>query len=118
MLITPFSAVLGDGNYTPIGSLNHELREKDLTLYQIEDLSPEFIWQYGEKIPEIKSGGTFNWPEENEFYVLHDSMELPSIPFPKFSSEFIRTYDLNRNEKGEGAYRDRLRIHLFRVNSK
>ncbi|NNF82223.1 MAG: glycosyltransferase [Flavobacteriaceae bacterium] len=118
ILIAPLARFLEDGNYKPISNLNQELSDKGMTLYQIEDVSPELIWQYGQSIPRLKSEDHMSWPGESSFYVLYGSKDLSGITTSGFNAEYIRSYDLNRTEKGNGTYRDRLKTHLFKFSLK
>lgn len=112
-LLAPLSAYLGDGNYRPISELRSMVKGKGAELVHGGNVSPEFIWQYGDKIPVME-------PEEKlgngePLYFLTDDSGGKKIPEKLYQSRLIDSFDLNRNTEGKGNYRKRLKVYLFEL---
>ena len=98
-----------------------ELTDSKLSLYSINEVSPEAIYHYGDKIPKLKSEEGLQIPEEKEFHLLTNSAnELSSYDQINdlYTIEFIAIYDLNTSKKGTRSHRSRLVNHLYRLSLK
>ena len=94
-----------------------ELSESVLPLYSLNDVSPEAIYNYGNKIPKLKSKEGLVLPPEEEFNLLtnkenpEDFKELSKL----YRIEFIATYDLNASKKDARGYKNRLVNPLYKL---
>jgi len=98
-------------NFKPITTLLKTHKQKDIKLYAIDYVSPETIWQYGAKIPQIKQeNNAYNFPLEAEFGVLSNGInpKNQAILFEKYNIKEMAIYDLNESEPDSKQYKDRL----------
>ncbi|MGB2685037.1 MAG: glycosyltransferase family 39 protein, partial [Olleya sp.] len=98
-------------NFKPITTLLKTHKQKDIKLYAIDYVSPETIWQYGAKIPQIKQeNNAYNFPLEAEFGVLSNGInpKNQAILFKKYNIKEMAIYDLNESEPDSKQYKDRL----------
>tara|TARA_R110002012_G_scaffold319389_1_gene539595 strand:- start:3402 stop:5024 length:1623 start_codon:yes stop_codon:yes gene_type:complete len=93
----------------------------DLKLYQFNYIAPEMIWQYGQKIPQIKNDdGSITFPKESNFGLLaigvspKDSETLQE----KYTIEEVDTFDLNTVTKESRQYKDRLLATYYKLTKK
>ncbi|WP_299123617.1 glycosyltransferase [uncultured Winogradskyella sp.] len=89
-------------------------------LYRIEGIEPETIYNYGDKITNIKTEEGFLIPNELEFYILTKGTDPKTIDelSAYYNIEFIATYDLNTASKDSRSYRTRLVNQLYRLTRK
>ncbi|WP_239004425.1 glycosyltransferase family 39 protein [Lacinutrix sp. WUR7] len=117
----PLSNVLTSSNYKPISNLNAEASAAQLKVYCFNYVSPEMIWQFGAKIPEIKNeDSTYNFPKENTFGMLangikpEDQEKLNTI----YTIEKVATYDLNKVATDSRKYNGRLMCDYYVLTKK
>ncbi|RAJ12979.1 ArnT family glycosyltransferase [Olleya aquimaris] len=106
-------------NFNPVSTLLKDNKQRDLKVYAFNYVPPETIWQYGEKIPQIKIGETtYKFPLETEFGVLANgiSPEDQAVLIENYNIEKLDTYDLNESEPGSKQYKERLisNYYLFK----
>ena len=103
-------------NYKPVV----ELKSKNLKVYSLDNISPEAIYNYGDKIPSITAKEGYLIPEENQFYLLTSVAKPESIEVLSnlYRIEFIETYDLNYSTKEARAYKSRLVNQLYKLTRK
>ena len=102
-------ALIKNDDYKSISSLKSE--SKDIINYRLNGVSPEIIWDYGEKIPSIE---TMN-PTEKTFGVLvkpHSKEKIIST-FTEYEVNYKTTFDLNAIQEGERDYKDRLKADYY-----
>jgi 4-amino-4-deoxy-L-arabinose transferase-like glycosyltransferase len=112
----PISKVHIQENYKPIS----ELSLINLPLYSLESVSPEMIYNYGDKIPSISVNEGFALPAEQEFGVVTNTLNPETIePLSKFYTiKFIGTYDLNTSQKNSRTYKLRLVNKVYKLTLK
>ena len=113
----PLSQTQGQKDYKSVSELN----DSKLPLYSINEVSPEAIYHYGDKIPKLKSQEGIQIPQEKEFHLLTNSAnELGSYDqiTDLYTIEFISVYDLNSATKESRGHRSRLVNHLYRLSLK
>jgi hypothetical protein len=112
----PISKVHIQENYKPIS----ELSVINLPLYSLESVSPEMIYNYGDKIPSISVNEGFALPAEQEFGVVTNTLNPKTIePLSKFYTiKFIGTYDLNTSQKNSRSYKLRLVNKVYKLTLK
>lgn len=117
----PLTKSFTSDNFKPISELLKETKTNNTKLYIINNIAPEAIWQYGEKIPQIsKDKTTFNFPLENEFAVLSDYIskkDLETISEIYTITQQI-TYDLNESAPDSKQYKDRLIAKYYYLKKK
>ncbi len=107
----PLSTALIDNNYKPISNLKEDTKKEAINVYGFNYISPEMIWQFGDKIPNItQEDGTINFPNEPVFGMLANgiSPEHQELLLAKYHIEKVATYDLNTSAKDSKSYRGRL----------
>ena len=98
--------------YTPID----ELHDNNLSLYKFNYVAPEVIWQYGEKIPDIKSeDGSIEFPKEDIFGLLTIGISPKDSDFLQSLYLFEKkgTFDLNQVNKDSKQYKERLQANYY-----
>lgn len=109
--IAPFIPLQRPMEYHSIRGLNHQMLEQNMELYSLGYVSPEMIWQYGDKIPQIKlSDGTYQFPSSNQFGILTQELteEHRILLEKEYDLEFKNKYNLNKKPEGQKGYRKRL----------
>ncbi|RKE98026.1 ArnT family glycosyltransferase [Ichthyenterobacterium magnum] len=106
----PLSKLLISENYKPITSLNENAMNKNLNVYSIDLLTPEIVWQFGDKVKTIKKGSEFVFPKEHTFGLLANTNNLNDIEILKndYIVEYQNTYDINISDTNSRQYKDRL----------
>ena len=60
--VLPLSKTQGQSDYSPISNLKAEAKEEGINIDSFNTVSPEMIWQFGDKIPSIKiNDSTYNF---------------------------------------------------------
>ncbi|RCW91535.1 ArnT family glycosyltransferase [Winogradskyella arenosi] len=112
-LALPFAQLQGQPSYLPLSQLSNDT----IPLYSLGSVSPEAIYNYGEKIPSLKTEEGLMIPSEKTFRVLTSSLnpeafkELNSL----FTIEFKDSYDLNFSSNN---HRARLVNHMYLLTRK
>lgn len=84
-------------NYVPISGLKEKSEKHDLKIYLYDYISPEMLWQYGNKIPELKRTGNNFDTKETQFGLLVNSTDkniMQNIE-KKYTIKKIKTFNLN-----------------------
>lgn len=112
-LVLPLAKLQAQDNYKQVS----ELASDNLTLYTLDAVSPEAIYNYGDKILSIKTDDGIIIPAENQFYLLTATSKPEAvIELSKlYTMEFIATYDLNFSK---GKHRSRLVNQLYKLTLK
>jgi 4-amino-4-deoxy-L-arabinose transferase-like glycosyltransferase len=97
-----------------------ELVNSGVPLYSLNQVSPEAIYNYGDKIHSLKTEEGIIIPEELEFNLLvgNETIEDNEVLSEVYHIIFITTYDLNTAKKGTRAHRSRLVNKLYRLSRK
>lgn len=98
-------------DYNPISGLKEEVQKEGIKVYSLNTIAPELIWQFGDKIPSLKSeDGIINLPKDSKFGLLGNNMDIENQPILKanYSIERKSTYDLNSSGKSSKRYNERL----------
>lgn len=110
LLITglPLSKVLYDNsNFKSISELHKETK---FPVYSFNFYSPEMIWDFGDKIPEINNESKL----ENTFGLLTNStIEEIRRRFNEHTIQYQTTYDLNTVSENKRNYKERLRADYY-----
>ena len=116
LFITPLSNIQSQANYKSIDNF-----EDDIELYSLGYVSPEMIWHYGDKIPQIKpNDSTYNLPEANKFGILVQELNDEEQTFleTSYHLEHKETFDLNKKAPEEKGYRKRLVSQYYILTKK
>ncbi|WP_026450695.1 ArnT family glycosyltransferase [Aequorivita capsosiphonis] len=114
------NAITNNPEYKPYSELNTFGKEGNINIYEFSDMTPELIWDYGEKMTILKVDDQITVPEENKFGVMvsennHENFEKA---FSDFDKEFIIRYDMNPKGTDSRTHKDRLYRDLFIVTKK
>jgi hypothetical protein len=121
VFVLPLSKTIIDDNYKPISKLKDITERKNLSVYAFNYISPEMIWQYGGKIPQIKvNDSTYKLPKEKQFGMLANgiSPEDQTILKEKYRIEKIETFDLNTASTDSRQYKERLINNYYILTKK
>ncbi|GGW74080.1 4-amino-4-deoxy-L-arabinose transferase-like glycosyltransferase [Winogradskyella epiphytica] len=112
-LALPLAKVQAHPTYKPISEINADA----IPLYHLDYVAPETIYNYGDKIPNLKTEEGFIVPEEKEFRLLTTSTNPEDIEALShlYTIEFEATYDLNFSKNG---YNKRLVNQLYKLTRK
>ncbi|WP_310993833.1 ArnT family glycosyltransferase [Aequorivita marina] len=114
------SAITINPEYKPYSELQRFGTNKNLKIYEFSNMTPELIWDYGEKMPILKVDDEVTIPKESKFGVMvsdnnHENFEEA---FSSFDKEFIVRYDMNPKGADSRTHKDRLYRDLFIVTKK
>jgi 4-amino-4-deoxy-L-arabinose transferase-like glycosyltransferase len=119
--VLPLSKTQGQPEYNSISSLKQQAEKEDLNIYSFNTVSPELIWQFGDKIPSIKiNDSTYNFPNEHSFGLLANDLspEDESLLKNNYIMEQRDTYDLNKNAPNKRGYKKRLVSNYYILTKK
>ncbi|BAO74444.1 ArnT family glycosyltransferase [Winogradskyella sp. PG-2] len=112
----PIAKTYVQADYKPVSELNIE----NLKVYSLDYVAPEVIYNYGNKIPSIKTVEGYLIPEQKEFYLMTSKVNPETIS--QFSSlyniTYLETYDLNTSSKDTRGYKTRLVNKLYKFTRK
>lgn len=113
-------AITNNPDYKSFSDLNAFGKEKDLTIYEFSDMTPELIWDYGEKIPVIIVNDVTTLPSETQFGVVVSEKKLEDFEdlFAAFDITFLARYDMNLKGSDARRHKSRLKRDLFLVTKK
>jgi len=121
VFVLPLSNTLKSNSEKPISNLNLEAKKDGITVYSLYGISPEVIWQFGDKIIQIKQNdSTYNLPKEIKFGMLSNNIKPEDDRFlkQKYTIEQNATFDLNTADKDTRGYRDRLVSNYYILTKK
>ncbi|AOW19962.1 ArnT family glycosyltransferase [Urechidicola croceus] len=91
-------AMHNNTNFNQISGLKSTIETKnDIKSYSVGELTPELLWYYDDKMPNIYIDNKLKLPKENKFGLLiekHNIKLLKNLP-EEYTSEFIKEYDIN-----------------------
>jgi hypothetical protein len=114
--VLPLSTIQGQSDYNPISNLKEETSKTGLKVYGLNSIAPELIWQFGDKIPVIKSEkGTLTLPNETRFGLLANRInnDDQAVLETNYTIEKVETFDLNWQSKSSKKYNDRLSSNYY-----
>ncbi len=114
------AAITNNPEYKPYSELNAFGKEKHINIYEFSDMTPELIWDYGEKMKILKVDEKVAVPEENQFGVMvsEDNLQNFEEAFPNFKRERMARYDMNPKGSDSRTHKGRLYRDLFIVTKK
>ena len=110
-------AITINPDYKPFSELHAFEEKENIKVYEFSGMTPELIWDYGEKMEMLNIDGKFKIPEENRFGVLvsEESLQHFKETFPNFRRERVARYDMNPKGKDSRTHKTRLYRDLFVV---
>lgn len=116
LLALPISKIHTPHDYNPVS----EIHIKNLPLYSLDYVAPEVIYNYGDKIPSIKTAEGIVIPSETQFGLLTNKLNPESVESLSmyYKIEFLETYDLNTSTKSSRGYKKRLVNQLYKLTRK
>jgi hypothetical protein len=114
--VLPLSKIQVQSGYNPISNLKEETAKRGLNVYSLNNIAPEMIWQYGDKIPSINNKkNSLNFPEENRFGLLTNNLnsEVKVALGTHYTIEKVNTFDLNWQSKTSKKYNERLSCDYY-----
>jgi hypothetical protein len=112
----PLSKTHIQTNYKPVA----QLKSQGLNVYSLDYISPEVIYNYGDKIQSISTNEGYLISNENQFYLLTNTVKPESIESLTrlYTIEFLETYDLNYPSEDSKGYKSRLVNQLYKMSRK
>ena len=113
-------AITINPDYKPFSELHAFEEKENIKIYEFSGMTPELIWDYGEKMEMLNKDGEFITPAENRFGVLvsEESLEHFKEVYPNFKREHIARYDMNPKGRDSRTHKTRLYRELFIVSKK
>ncbi|QQX76845.1 MULTISPECIES: ArnT family glycosyltransferase [Aequorivita] len=113
-------AITINPDYKPFSELHAFEEKENIKVYEFSDMTPELIWDYGEKMEILNQDDTFITPTENRFGVLvsEESLQHFKETFPNFRRERVARYDMNPKGPDSRTHKTRLYRDLFIVTKK
>ncbi|HNP68353.1 MAG TPA: glycosyltransferase family 39 protein [Aequorivita sp.] len=113
-------AITINPDYKPFSELHNFEEKENIKIYEFSGMTPELIWDYGEKMEMLNNDGEFKIPEENRFGVLvsEESLEHFAEIYTDFNREHITRYDMNPKGPDSRTHKTRLYRELFIVSKK
>ncbi len=107
-------------NYRPISALSETEAFKNLDVYSLDYIAPEMIWNYGDKIPQLRTEKGIQFPKKEKFGLLTQDLNTEDWDTIKqnYSVEKLRTYDLNIPTENSPGYNNRLQTDFFLLTKK
>jgi 4-amino-4-deoxy-L-arabinose transferase-like glycosyltransferase len=112
----PLVELQAQANYKSVADLSQD----SIPVYSLNNIAPEVIYSYGDKIPNLKTKDGIVIPRESEFHLLTVKTDPNTITELNqlFTIEFVETYDTNFSEKGTKAHKSRLVNQLYKLTRK
>ena len=114
--VLPLTKTQIQSGYSPVSNLKDETLIEGIKVYGMNDLSPEIIWQFGDKIPNIKnSEGILILPKEPQFGLLANTINKEDLTVleSNYSIEKRTTFDLNYPDPDSKKHNNRLTAEYF-----
>jgi len=113
-------AITNNPDYKSFSDLNTFGKEEQLAIYEFSDMTPELIWDYGEKIPVIVVKEVTTLPSEEQFGVVVSEKKLEAFEdlFSDFDITFLARYDMNLKGSDARRHKSRLKRDLFLVTKR
>ena len=123
ILITSFPLIKAttSSNYNPITFLKNEMSKQNIKVYGLNYVSPEMIWQFGDKISSIKTDdNSFHYPLEDKFGLLANEISPVDEALLKktYTILNVTVFDLNQAELNSKKYKKRLMNHYYILDKK
>lgn len=117
----PLANALKGSNYNPVSNLKAEADAEQLPVYWLGYISPEVIWQFGDKIPSLKTeDGSFQLPNTEAFGLLTQKLSPEDEAFlsSHYNIEFQTSYDLNLADETSKKHNSRLTNDYYILRKK
>jgi hypothetical protein len=113
-------AITINPDYKPFSELHNFEEKENIKIYEFSGMTPELIWDYGEKMEMLNKDGGFIIPAENRFGVLVSEESLVHFAeiYADFNREHITRYDMNPKGPDSRTHKTRLYRELFIVSKK
>lgn len=114
------NAITNNPEYKAFSELKSFGKEESIKIYEFSDMTPELIWDYGDKMTILKVDSEVAIPEENKFGVMvsENNHESFKEAFSGFDKELVERYDMNPKGSDSRTHKDRLYRDLFIVMKK
>lgn len=119
--VLPLSKVLKSDTYNSVSELQKEAEKENIKVYSFGAVSPEMIWDFGDKIPQIKiNDSTYNFPKEQKFGILVNGFSPADTQLLKEKYTIVQhnTYDLNRAAPDTKKHKKRLVSYYYVLTRK
>lgn len=112
VFVLPLAKTQLQEDYKSVSELNNNI----IPLYSLNSVSPEAIYNYGDKIPQIKTKEGLEVPLEKEFNLLTNKVNPEDFKALSklYRIDFLGTYDLNTSNKDSRSHRSRLVNYLYK----
>lgn len=107
-------------HYYDILALKDDAKEEGIKVYGYNYISPEMIWLFGDKIPDISNKNSLSFPSESKFGLLTDNLndlDIKKIE-ARYHLEFVRTFNINNTDASAKKSKDRLVSQYYILTKK
>ncbi|WP_353777964.1 glycosyltransferase [Winogradskyella sp. 3972H.M.0a.05] len=121
VFVSPIAKLQGQPGYNPVSNLKAETESQGLKVYTLGGVSPEIIWQFGDKLKSIKtSENGLQFPDEDTFGLLVQSLsdKDKALLSEQYTMTLKEHFDLNTASKDSRNYRDRLTNDYYILTKK
>lgn len=107
-------------HYHDISELKLQNEKTGITLYGFNYVSPEMIWLYGDKIPDLSQTKPMVFPEAQTFGLLTNELNDTELKTIKtyYDMEFVRTFDINNTDASAKKKNTRLVNYYYLLTKK
>ena len=119
--VIPLSKALKSNTYNSISELKRKAEKENIKVYSFGSVSPEMIWDFGDKLPQIKiNDSTYNFPKEQKFGILVNVFSPSDTQLLKEKYTIVQhnSFDLNRSEPDSKGYKKRLVSYYYVLTRK
>lgn len=111
-------AITINPDYKPFSELHAFQQAENIKVYEFSGMTPELIWDYGQKMKMLNRDGEFITPSEDRFAVLvsEESLQHFHEEYSDFKREHIVRYDMNPKGPESRTHKTRLYRELFIVS--
>lgn len=116
----PVSEAFKSDSYEPISELNKTFQSKNLTIYALDAVAPEMLWDYGGKITQLRIANGIKFPKEKKFGLLTNEISPEDLDLLQahYSIKKVGQFNLNSSGKNSRGYKTRLQNDFYILTKK
>ncbi len=116
----PVSEAFKSKSYQSISELNKKIESENIHLYGLNNTSPEMLWDYGDKIPQLRTKNGIDFPEEKKFGLLTNAISPEDLNLLEahYIVEKEGNFNLNGSEENSRGYKNRLQNDFYILSKK
>ncbi len=114
VLALPLQQALKRDYYNPPTKLKSQTDANNIKVYSLS-ISPEMIWNFGDKLLPIKINGELHLPKEKKFGLLTSYIDPEMLKELQklYDIKLVETYNLNLVDSGSKSFNNRLKTDYY-----